>query len=133
MDTPEIALEIVNLIGKASKRPNELGRFITDFTNATFRWIRPLFLIDEKEDADLSAYKADPENPATIDSKDIILAKIKKALNENSEMKKEFNELIELMKEDGILSKFINNVFGDKNTFIQGGSGNKITIKNDSI
>ena len=130
MNTAELALEVVNFIGKASKQPNELGRFITDFTNATFRWIRPLFLIDEKEDVDFLSYKSDPENSKNADGKDIIIAKVKKALNNSPEMQKEFKDLIRVMKEGGVSSSFTNNVFGDKNTLIQGGSENTITITN---
>lgn len=130
MTTSELALEIVSLIGKASKLPNELGRFLNDFSNATIRWIRPLFLIDGAEDSDYSTYKNDPENPKNADSKDILIEKVKKALNNDAVMQNEFKELIKTMKEGGVSTSFVNNILGDKNTLIQGGSGNTITITN---
>lgn len=127
MTTPEIALEIVNLLGTASKQPNELGKFITDFLDASVKWIRPLFLIDDKEDTDFVSFK---NNPNDTDSKDIVLAKVKKALGGNDEMLKYFQTLIEEMKKEGNVSTYSNIVNGEKNTFIQGSSGNKIKIIN---
>ena len=127
MTNLQIASTIVELIGKASKQPNELGKFITDFTNATVKWIRPLFLKDD----DVEDYKAFKDNPTDSDTKDILTAKIKKELNQNGQMK---NELIDLLKkisnDNSEASKIVNNVLGDKNTLFQGGSGNTITITN---
>lgn len=127
MNIPELALEIVNSIGKMSKQPNELGKFLTDFTNATIKWIRPLFLIDEKEDNDFTDYKNNPDNS---DSKDIVIAKIKKALNNNIEMQEEFKKIINSIAEEKSHNTFASKIVGDKNIVIQGATGNTITITN---
>jgi hypothetical protein len=127
MDNATLALQVVNLLGKASKQPTQLGKFLSDFSDATIRWIRPLFLIDEKEDEDFATFKADPENTETVDSKDIIVAKIKKALNNSAEMQQEFKTLLGNMNENKTTS-FVNNITGNKNTVIQGSNGNTINI-----
>ena len=129
MTNLQIASTVVELIGKASKQPNELGKFITDFTNATVKWIRPLFLKDDDiEDEDYKSFK---DNPSDSDTKDILTAKIKKELNQNSQMKSDLLDLLKKISNDkSEASKIVNNVLGDKNTFFQGGSGNTITITN---
>jgi hypothetical protein len=128
MTNIKLASVIVDLLGKSMKQPNELGRFITDFTNATINWIRPLFLIEEKENQDFKDFK---ENPNDDDNKDVVKARIKKALNNNEEMKTEFLKLItEISKDKSKTGAIINNVLGEKNTFIQGGSGNTVNINN---
>ena len=126
MTSPELALKVVELLGKASTQSNEFGRFLTDFTNATVRWIRPLFLIDGKEDKDFKDFKADPQND---DTKDIVLAKVKKALNSNSEMRQHLTELVNNIHSENSGATFINTVSGDKNIFFQGGT-NTTTINN---
>lgn len=126
MTNPELALKVVDLLGKASKQPNELGRFLTDFTNATVRWIRPLFLIDEKENKDFKDFKANPENE---DSKDIVLAKVKQALNANEDMRKGLSELVNNIHSETGGSTFVNNISGTKNILFQGGT-NATTINN---
>jgi len=127
MTSVEIAFKVVELLTTSSKNPNELGRFITDFTNATVRWIRPLFLIDEKEDVNFSNFKA---NPADGQSKEAVLTKIKEALTVNDEMTKEFVSLLQQMEKAGVANGIVNNVTGDKNTFLQNISGGTININN---
>lgn len=123
----KLASTIVELLGRASKQPNELGEFISDFANATVKWIRPLFLTGSEENEDLKSFK---ENPADEDSKAIVVAKVKKALNNDETMKNEFTDLLAKMaKPDSGVSKFINTITGDDNIVIQGGSGNSIHIK----
>jgi len=127
MTNQELALTIVELLGKASKQPNELGKFLTDWTNAAVKWIRPVFLIADKEDEDFKAFK---NSPTDTDTRDIVLAKIKKALNNDEEMRIDLLKLVsKISKDDSEASKFVNNILGNKNTIIQGGE-NTIHITN---
>ena len=65
-----------------------------------------------------------------IDNFNNFSSKLKKELNNNTEMQTEFTDLFKLLKNNESSKSFVNNVFGGKSTFIQGGNSHTINITN---
>jgi hypothetical protein len=125
MDNSQLSLAIIDQIGKMANQPNELGKFLSDFRDATVRWIRPLFLIDDTEDDDYAAFN---RNPNDADSKNIVLAKVKKALNNDAEMQACFTELLHKMQVSGQSIHYSTSISGAGNLVMQGSNNNSITL-----
>ncbi|MDZ4786363.1 MAG: hypothetical protein SGJ02_09845 [bacterium] len=88
MTEQAIAQKFVSYLGKSLAGSGELKRFIADFTDATVRWVRPLFLKDDEPLKQFEKLPLDELNQSEM------AIKIAKELRQNASMK------------EGILSLF---------------------------
>ena len=92
--TSEMAKTVVSYLAGSLKESKALKSFFTDFTDATVQWLRPIFLIDDKEEKRM--IKDLIENPDDTDNLQEIETAIIKTVKKQPELE---SSLVELFKE----------------------------------
>lgn len=90
-----LALAAVGYLVKAIKDNKALDSFQNDFIGATVDWIRPIFLVEDKESEDLTDLK---EAPDDADNQAVVKSKIQKHLKKNPESAEKLQAIIDKLK-----------------------------------
>jgi hypothetical protein len=90
--TTAIISTVVGYLAKSLKDNKTFEDFTKDFTSATIKWLRPLFLRDEKPHEVLTDLQSDPEDKLNITAAEILLAK---ALKKDDSAKVHLEEMYE--------------------------------------
>jgi len=113
LTTSAMITSIVAYLGGRLSKENSINNFISEFSEATVNWVKPLFLKeDETEKEIIKNLKEKPESEAR---KDAVESAIKVGLEDSPEAKdyiKEIFEKISSTEEDG---KIVNNIINSKN------------------
>ena len=109
---------LMGFLIKTFKDSKVAGKAVDELSEATWNWIRPIFLKDDEPIADL---KKDPED--AINQK-LVEATIQKHLKNNPSELERLKALVEKINASSNSSV----VTGDNNTVIQGNSGSAINV-----
>jgi len=119
---------IVGYLGSQLKKNKSVGGFISEFTEATINWIKPLFL---KEDGNLQKeLQKLKENPDSEAKQNAVKAMLESEIEDNPETINYLKEIHEkLIGEDEEYQKIHNeiNITGDNNRVYQNIKGSTIT------
>ncbi len=131
--TSGMAKTVATYLADSVKESKALKSFFTDFTDATVKWLRPIFLIDDKEEKGM--IKDLIENPDDADNLQEIETAINKAVKKQPELGSALAELFkEIQAKTGNTEQKTNtvNVTGNKNQTFQDFKDSPITITDNS-
>ena len=91
MSIEQIAIAITRLLSSAKKDKGELGKFYREFMDATIKWIRPIFLIDDgREKPEFTEFV----NGGNEDFKKVVLSNVEYLLSTDEQAKNTFLDLL---------------------------------------
>lgn len=115
--TSGMAKTVATYLADSVKESKALKSFFTDFTDATVKWLRPIFLIDDKEEKEM--IKDLIEKPDDTDNLQEIETAIIKAVKKQPELEAALAELVkEIQAKTG-------NTIQKTNTLTVTGNNNK--------
>lgn len=128
MNVSTVASTIISLLKSLKSDKGELGKFYTDFKNATVKWIRPLFLKEEEEE------EGENDLDRLISGKDediepVVSAKIEYFLKKNEEQFKLFIDLIQNIETESGATSISSTIHGNNNINVQKSNNNNINLK----
>jgi phenylalanyl-tRNA synthetase alpha subunit len=131
--TSGMAKTVATYLSDSVKESKALKSFFTDFTDATVKWLRPIFLIDDKEEKEM--IKDLIEKPDDTDNLQEIETAIIKAVKKQPELETTLAELVkEIQAKTGNTVQKTNtiNVTGNENQTIQDVNNSSINITGKS-
>lgn len=124
MSIEQIAIAITRLLSSAKKDKGELGKFYREFMDATIKWIRPIFLIDDgREKPEFTEFV----NGGNEDFKKVVLSNVEYLLSTDEQAKNTFLDLLYRMQEDQDVNLNFT-ITGDKNVQVFRSDNNDINI-----
>jgi len=125
---------VVGYLAKQIKEGKAFKDFTSDFSDAAIKWIRPIFLKDDKEEAPkevLADLQADPDEQLNADAAANAIAK---ALKKEPEAEQWLREIATLIagKTGATIKNNTMTVTGDGNFSLQDVSGSSINFGNNT-
>jgi len=111
--TAAMVNEIATYLGERLAKNESLNRFLSDFTDATVKWIRPIFLKDDGTEKEV--IKTLKENPGSQPRRKAVESAIEIELESSPDAIKYIEEIFKKISETGDLKNSTNDFSNSKN------------------